>query len=131
MLTGELRAKLIAASLTTGYDVLEGKMPHTPNKVIALTESGGTGPEKFLGGGTVEQPAVQVRVRGEADDYAGPRLTIERIYQTLDGYGAFTVSGTRYLTLTPLQSPFLLRRDDNARCEFAVNFLVEKELSTA
>ncbi len=129
MLASDVSAKLTALGLTTGYVVIEGKMPHTPNKVIALTETGGSGADQFLGNAPIENPSMQLRVRGEADDYNGPRLVIERIFQALTQAGAFT-QGARYLSFTPLQSPFLLKRDENVRCEFAVNFLIMKELST-
>jgi hypothetical protein len=130
VITGEVATKLTAASLTTGYEVLRGKMPSSPDKVIALFETGGAGPQFFLGAtDAIEEPSLQVRVRGAANDYDGPRLTIEAIFQALLAYGAFTVSSVRYLSFTPLQSPYPLRRDENQRVEWAVNFLVQKELS--
>ncbi len=132
MITAELSAKLTAASLTTGYEVLRGKMPSSPDKVIALFESGGAGVQQFMCEiGAIEEPTLQIRVRGIADDYDGPRLTIERIFQALLGYGAFSTATARYLSFTPLQSPFLFRRDDSKRVELAVNFLIQKELSTS
>lgn len=132
MITSEVSAKLTAASLTTGYEVVRGKMPATPDKVIALTEGGGSGQQRFLGDTPpIEEPTLQVLVRGAADDYDGPRLTIERIYQALSGYGGLTLSSVSYLSFTPLQPPFPLRRDNNQRVEFAVNFLVQKGLSAS
>jgi hypothetical protein len=132
MLTSEISARLSSESLvTTGYTVVRGKVPATPDKVIVLRETGGAGPERFLGGSaSVEQPALQVIVRGAKHDYDGPRLQIEQIYQAAMGWGAFTASSVRYLGLTPLQAPTKLRDDENERVEFVVNFLVQKELSS-
>ena len=129
MITADVSSKLTLAGLTTGYEVLRGKMPSSPDKVIAIFETGGSGPNFFMGSGTVEEPAIQIRVRGEVEDYDTPRAKIEQIYQAFAGYGAFTVNSTRYLAFTPLQSPYPLRKDDNRRVEWAVNFLVRKELS--
>ena len=130
MLTDEIKTRLTAEGLVaTGYTVLRGKMPATPDKVIVLREGGGAGLERFMGSASIEQPALQVLVRGAAFDYDGPRQVIERIYQAAQGWGAFAVSGVRYLGLTALQAPNKLREDENERVEFVVNFFVQKELS--
>lgn len=130
MLTVEFAARLTAQSLTTGYTVTRGILPATPDKVIAVYETGGSGPSLATGAGnTVENPNVQVVVRGVAHDYDGPRLAVERIYQAALGWGAFTQSSVRYLSVTPLAAPFVRNRDENGRVEWAVNFAVEKELS--
>ncbi len=130
MLLPELKAKLVAEGLTTGYTVRDGLLPATPDLVIAINETGGSGPEQFGSSPSIEMPAVQVMVRGAAYDYATPRLQAERIYQALQDWGAWAAdNGTRYLKITPLQAPFPFNRDDNTRVVFAVNFLIEKELS--
>lgn len=128
MLTAEVKAKLVAAGLTTGYEVLRNAMPATPNKVIALFDSGGFAPEHFMGASPIEEPGLQVRVRGEVKDSEGPDTTIKAIFAALIDYGAFEILGARYLGFTALQSPYLLRRDESQRVEFAVNFIVHKEL---
>lgn len=131
MLTSELKTKIEATTslLTTGYTVFRGFLPATPDKAVALFESGGSGQSNAFGG-TVEQPGLQVIVRGAPDDYDVARLQIEKLYQALSGWGAFTVAGTRYLSFTPLQAPFPLGgKDGNQRQTFSVNFLVQKELS--
>jgi hypothetical protein len=129
MLTVEMAAKLTAAGLTTGYTVARGQLLSTPDKQIALYETGGTSPDVAFGGDTVDNPGLQIVVRGEAQDYDGPRETIEAIYQAILSWGAFTQSDTRYLNVTPLQAPFVRNRDGNQRIEFAFNVLVSKELS--
>ena len=130
MLLDELSTRLTDMSLVAaGYVVVKGTMPASPDKVIALRETGGGPPDVALGGGVVENPAVQVVVRGSPGDYAAPRLVLEAIYQASLTWGAFTASGTRYLNVGALQSPFPLRVDANDRQEVAVNFLAQKELS--
>lgn len=130
MLTGEVSARLTAQSLvTTGFSVYRNVWPDTPDKVIALFETGGIGPSLFFSGATVEQPGLQVRVRGAARDGDAPRLQIERIFQAAIGWGGFTASGVKYLGFEAIQAPFLMGRDGNERVEWAVNFVVRKELS--
>lgn len=132
MLTVELAAKLAAAGLTTGYAVFRNKMPSSPDKVISINETGGTAPEMFQGmaGIGVDQPTVQIRVRSTAEDNDGPAATINAIYRAIASWGAFTQNGVRYVNVQPLQPPFPLRRGENERVEFAVNFFVQKEPST-
>lgn len=131
MLLPEVHAKIVAQGwVDTGFVVVRGFLPSTPNTVIALYETGGLAPDRFLMGGvTVDRPAMQVVVRGAPNDYATPRLQMEKIYQGLIGLNAFTQDGTKYINFTPLQAPFLFDRDENERVKFAVNFLVWKEFS--
>ena len=130
MLSAEFGARLTAQGLTTGYTVIRNTVPALPDKVIVVTETGGSGPSQTFDGQTVENPNVQVVVRGLADDSDGPRLTAERIYQAAMNWGAFSQSSVRFLSVTPLAAPFPRGKDDNRRVEWVVNFAVEKELSS-
>lgn len=116
--------------IPSGYVVTEGFLPATPDKVVALRESRGAGANEFFGGAPIEEPVLQVLTRGAKLVYTDARAAIEDIYQASFGWGAFTSAGTRYLKLTPLQPPFPLDKDGNERYVFAVNFLVQKELSS-
>ena len=134
MLTDEVKTKFEATSslIDADYTIIRGRMPELPNEVVALFETGGTGQSRTFDGGVVEEVGLQVVVRGGVDQYDEPRLQAERIYQTLAGWGAFTVSSVRYLNFDPLQAPFPLGgRDGNKRQSWAMNFLVQKELSSA
>lgn len=129
MLLDEMAARLVALGLTTGYAVSKGSLPATPDAAISLHETGGTATEIAFGGHAVEGATLQVVVRGQARDYATPRLVIERIYQSALSWGGFVAGGVRYMAVTPLQPPFPRHRDANERVEFACNFLVQKEPS--
>lgn len=132
MLLPEIHTRLTDQSLvTTGFTVSRGKMLDSPDKVIALYEASGVAPDRFLGStATLDNASLQVVVRGEPRDYETPRLQIERIYQAMCDWGAFTASGVRYTGIMPLQSPFFFQRDQNERILFAVNFLVSKAFSS-
>lgn len=131
MMLTELAARFASEGLVAaGYTVMRGVLSDAPDKQIALFETGGSGPSLFLGGSTaVDQPALQVMVRGAAHDYDGPRLVVERLYQAMAGWGGFTASSVRYLGVTPLQAPFVLDRDASERVVFCFNALVQKEPS--
>jgi len=108
---------------TIGTSLFKGLMPSTPDVCIALYEYGGRAPDTVFGAATIslEYPRIQIVVRGASHDYDGPRDRAETIYQAVAQVGNQTVNSIRYQTITPLQSPFLLRRDANGRVEIAFN----------
>lgn len=132
MLLVEIAAKLAADGLVpSGYIVAKGKLPPTPDKVIVVYETGGLAPQRFFGDSTtVEMPGLQFVVRGAANDYEGPRLVIDAVFQATLGWGAFTADGVRYVGVDPQQSPFpFLRSDDNNRTLHAFNAIAMKEVA--
>lgn len=132
MITADISARLTALSLvTTGFSVYRNFQPPTPDKIIALMETPGASPDRFLGDtDSLENPVLQFVVRGEQGDSDTPRLQIERIYQAVLDWGAFVAaSGTRYSENNVLQAPFLLKRDANERVYWAFNVLFTKGLS--
>lgn len=113
---------------TLATNLFKGELPPTPDLCIAVMDYQGGPAVTFFGSLTVnENPRVQVKVRGAADEYDIPRTRIEHIYQAFMDRGAFTVNSTRYLNIGPVQPPFPLGKDDNNRWVFVVNFDVMKE----
>ena len=121
---------LIAATGTAaeGADLFRGLQPDEPDACVTVTEYGG-GPPVALFGEPValERPRVQIRARGEANDYDGPAQRLQLLYLRLAELGAVTVNRTRYLAFEPVQQPFPLGKDTNERWVFAVNFAVTRE----
>ncbi len=134
MLLTEIRTILLAQSLTgvTSATVFTGTMPSAPDACVVLYETGGSGPDFHLGDPAIaiEKPTIQIVVRGAPTDYETPRTVIERIYQTLPTLTPFTQSGTSYLNIEPLQSPFLFKRDERNRISLVCNFYISKLVST-
>lgn len=133
MITSDLSTRLSGLSLiTTGFSVYRNYQPDNPNKIVALMEVAGFGVDFFFNeSDPVEMPSIQVVVRGESGDGDTPRTQIERIYQSMSSWGAWTATdGTRYIETTPLQPPFLLKRDANERVYWVFNVLLRKEQST-
>jgi hypothetical protein len=130
MLLPEIGSRLVSqVSLVLGINLFLSRLPDTPNVLVALFEYSGREPARTFGDGTAwEKPRFQVQVRD--DDYATARLTAQSCYNALE-FWETTLSGVRYLSCLPLQSPFLLRRDDNERVIIVFNCEVEKEVSAS
>lgn len=120
-----------AASLTIGTTLFKGTMPATPETCTAIYEYSGLPPDHVFGSTAIacEYPRLQIVCRGPKDDYQTPRATAETIYRALAAARNQTLTSTRYQHLSPLQSPFLMGRDANARILVGFNVDCAKELS--
>ncbi len=129
MLLDELKAYAVAQGVTT--PIFKGLLPPSPDACIALHEYPGRDPEAGFGRAGVvrERPRVQVEVRGAPDDYVTPRTVAETLWQLFASITATTLSGTLYLTVWPVQSPYLKDRDANKRVVFGFNLDVHKNRS--
>lgn len=104
---------------TRGVTLFEGTLPQEgpglgpPDQVIALYEIPGMGAEHIhnVVGPAVEQPSVQVRVRGAPFGYAQARALAQQAFLALDGLTNQTLNGTFYRSIFALQSPFGLGTD--------------------
>ena len=117
-----------ATAFTESTNLFKGLMPETPDTCVTLYETPGRQPSEQMGnsqGGT-ERPNLQVISR--ASDYVTARTNAQTVWNALRLVTEQTLSGVRYLRIQPLQSPFLLNRDDNQRVRVAFNCMVEKEL---
>lgn len=115
------------------YGIYQGYLPPTPDRAVAVYETGGRAPlhthTSGPGQAVMEYPRIQVSVRSSA--YSTGRLQIQRIYAVMDGFRPRLLNGVLYHWAAAVQPPFLLERDENQRTVFAVNFEFSKELSTA
>lgn len=124
----ELATFLTNAGLS---NVKKGQMPANPNSCTVIYEYGGLPPDMVFGQSNIEMehPRVQVAVRGEPGDYATPRATAETAYRAMAAASHQSISSTRYLTMEPIQPPFLITKDENSRLIIGFNVQVLKELS--
>lgn len=120
-----------ACSLTVGTTVFKGALPSSPDACMAVYEYPGVAPDYVFGvsGVSVEYPRVQIVARGAADDYSTPRSVAETAYRAIAAAAPQSLSSTRYLSMMPLQSPFVLNRDANGRVVIAFNVQLAKGLS--
>ncbi len=93
-------------------------LPDRPDRVVCLTGYGGA---TVPSGQHVDEPRVQVRVRGTT----GPTWSRERaqaIHDELHGLAAIDLPDGTHLVLAVAQgAPGYMGRDDNARHEHVVN----------
>lgn len=109
-------------------------VPEAPDVLVTLFEYGGLPNEPELGKGTtrLEFPFVQAMARGVKDDSDGPRLVLQNVVTAFTKVMNQTIApgGVVYKAIAAKQAPFFLRRDDNFRVEFVVNFEVIKDYSS-
>ncbi len=115
-----------------GTTLFKGQFPpETPDACGAVIDASGLKPIYALGGSVAyERPKVQVRFRGVQDDYATPRALAEMAYRALLAVANQTINSTRYIAITPIQTPFAMDRDKKGRFEVGFTVECEKALSS-
>lgn len=133
MLLDDIATYLAAQStrLTVGTNLTKGFMPEQAGTVTTIYETGGFEALHYMttstGTRSYERPGLMIHTRSTG--YADGRLTIEDVFTILDGVHDTTLptaTGTPYVSITAVQSPFLTGRDSNDRYVFSVNFDVTK-----
>jgi hypothetical protein len=136
MLLDEIAKYLADNSIgTVGTNIFKGHLPATPNTATSIFEEPGSGPSFTFGlAPAYETPHLQIVCR--SSEYKAARVKAETIYRLLDGVAGVTLkpaatdTGALYLRIEPLQVPFGLGNDENARALVSCNYRVMKELST-
>ena len=135
-LLGELSAFLDAQStaLTFASNLFAGHMPETTGRAMAIFETAGGPPAHMLGGGAAafERPDVQLIARstrpvaGAPASATGVRTLIDVGFRVLEGIANEALSGTTYLRVSALQSPYLLEVDSRGRQVWSQSFAVAR-----
>lgn len=113
--------------LVAGTNLFLQDVPAQPDALVAVIEYPGRGPVGTHDDpASIEVPRFQVYARAAQYDAAAARASAEAAYKALRAVTNQTLSGTFYLAIRALQSPFLLHRDENQRVVFAVNFEATK-----
>lgn len=116
---------------TAGADLFASMLPEAPDAVIAVYEYAGR-PAEYVHeqpGPAYEQPRIQIVARASREDYASARDRAMRAYTMLGAVVNQALSGTRYLKITPLQTPFAMQTDKLARPHVGFNCEIFKEPS--
>ena len=135
-----LVAQSTAFTLLSGTSGNLGKMvmldnAHVADTFASIYETGGGASEYAFststGAATIvfERPSFQVLSRSTV--YTTARSQAQTAYTLLDGLAGKnlpTATGTRYLQITAIQSPFFVNRDENERYIVSVNFDAWKEV---
>jgi len=133
-------AKLLADNTTTlvqATNLFKGfEHNRTQDTATFLHEFQGTPPVRVFASSTpaYEMPSIQIVDR--SSDYQIGRASSELNYKIMQGQAnvvlkpSSSASGTLYLTIDAIQSPFYLGLDKNDRHTFACNYRILKSLST-
>lgn len=130
MLEDEIAVYLQQAGLgAVATDIFEFRSPDSPNSVIVVRGYPGLPPQKVHNtpGISREKPSLQITVRDPRSDVAANRAM--NVYKALQIIKNITLSGTRYMHVTPNSPPSLIGFDKNGRTEVGFNSQVEKEVS--
>ena len=111
---------------TFATDLFIGLMPDNPDACISILDYSGEGPNSLID--KVDNPRVQVRVRGNQFTYATTFALIQNIYSALIGYSG-TINSTHFLGIYPLTTPMFLETDEKNRPVFIVNLKCERSFT--
>jgi hypothetical protein len=119
----------------SGGNLTKAFMPDAapaPDTIATIYETGGVAPVHTFSTGDLpdrafENPRVQMITRSTS--YTTARNLADTAFKLLDGLNSQslpTSTGTRYIDITAVQSPFSIGRDANGRYLISVNFDVRK-----
>jgi hypothetical protein len=124
-------AATTALGLTAGTNLFSVPFPErAQEQAVCLIEYPGSAPEHGAGPSLTaphyEVPRFQIICRDATSMAATCRALAESIYVNLDGLADTTLSGTRYMHVKALQSPFYLSQDQNGRHRVVCNYEATK-----
>lgn len=114
---------------TVGTTIFEGELPAGIVNGMVLTLYPGAPPEHALNGvagATLEITRLQFRVRNTSE--ATAIANAQAAAASLSKVANQTIEGTRYRSVTVLQAPGLLYRDENNRPNYGFNIEGEREV---
>ena len=114
-----------------GAPVVLGSMSDDPDTVVALYEYPGGPPEYVQESQSPVAEVVQIQAVARAVAYQDASALISRVWSALAVVTNMTLSGTKYRSVRPNNSPAVLRRDSNDRILLFFNATVDKEVSLA
>lgn len=107
------------ANGTTGWRVGCGKLPDSPDQVLICVGTGGLDPFPQL---LLNQPSVQVLIRGVKNGYQAAYTKARQVVTKLLGMASTTVSGDVYRSCIQIGEIIELGQDDLTRPIFSCNF---------
>lgn len=93
-----------------------------PDKAICIMSVPGSPPDFKH---NYDNPAIQIKVRGDIADNDGAEQLANQVYSYLHGIGTMTISGIFFSSVAALQNPFLLKYDEENRPVYIANFTIE------
>lgn len=99
--------------------------------VLELTEDSGTYQPTFIAGTAVEQPLIEIGIRGLPADYTTPRNMAIKLRQLLSKVQDYTLEDITVLAFEAVDGIFYLGRDEQKRVMFTLRFKAHMETNYA
>lgn len=96
-------------------------LPDEPNTAAAIVETGGSEPDYVFANDLPVNENARVQISCRAASSTLARANITAAWVAVSGIANESLSGKSWLRAKPVQSPFLLRRDEQGRPIFAFN----------
>ena len=115
---------------TIGTNLFLNAFPDEPNRATSLVEYGGSAPVHVFSGDlpSFENPRIAVTCRSTSSVTA--RADAGAAWVELQRIANESLSGKSYLRCVPVQSPFLLGRDEQNRPSFRFNLDVMRRTTS-
>ncbi len=97
-------------------------LPNEPDTAASIIETGGNEPQYVLAGDLPAWENARIAVTCRSTSSATARANINDAFLQLPEVDNEALSGRSWLRIKPVQSPFLLERDERGRVVFQVNF---------
>ncbi len=111
---------------TQGADLFLNGLPADPDAAVAIQEYSGEAPGLVHGTAGVSEERRRFQLLARAVTLAAAVAKAQAAHALLCQVHNTTLSGTWYVGIYPLQSPFPLGRDENGRARVVCNYRVEK-----
>jgi hypothetical protein len=109
-----------------GTSLYLNNLPDEPNRAAAIYETGGFPPQQTFGNDLPAWENARIQLVCRSTSSATARADAGAAWTILQRVTNEALSSVSYLRIAPVQSPFLLRRDERGRAYFACNYDVTR-----
>ncbi len=106
---------------TLGTNAFLNHLPDEPNTATSLVEYGGGEPDYVFANDLPVNENQRVQIACRSTSSATARANVNAAWVAVSGIANESLSSHSWLRAKPVQSPFLMRRDEQGRVIFAFN----------
>jgi hypothetical protein len=114
-----------------GTSLFLNYLPDEPNRAGSILETGGVAPTQVFAGDLPAWENARIQLNCRSTSSATARADANAAWYILQQVANEALSSVSYLRISPVQSPFLLERDDRGRTVFACNYDVVRRTTAA
>jgi hypothetical protein len=108
--------------LVIGTDLFVSLLPESPDVVVALFDSSGSSPDPHL----IQNPMVQILVRGKQGKYSAAYTTAEEIVDTFHELANVDINSTSYLLFWKMTEINHVGNDTKGRPLFSCTMRIKR-----